>query len=190
MKHRNVLLSLVAIILIACAVIKPAVAYFTDNTSADGAIPLYFGRWTQITEELTGLKKEVTISNTGGDHPELADPIWVRAKVYSPGGYTDENGDFQSYGLDIEGEGWSEGDTGYWYYDTPVPVGGSANILKVELTGLPGNAEQNGEYVMTHVSVSVVYESTTAFYKEDGSGFKPAVWDKVLDYGQTSPGGN
>ena len=49
MKRKNLILSIFALLLIACAVINPAVAYFTDNTNASGAIPLQFQYKTLIS---------------------------------------------------------------------------------------------------------------------------------------------
>ena len=187
MKHKCFLLSVIALLLIACAVIKPAVAYFTDNTEADGAIPLYFGRWTEISETVTDLTKSVTITNHGGDHPEKADPVWIRAKASTGTAYT----------LEISGSGWSIGDGGYYYYNAPVPVGGSTTALNVTLKGLPKN-QDGAEYPISNVAVGVVYESTTAFLKPNApnpgpSGYQPSDyqdpdWSARLDYGETGPG--
>lgn len=190
MKHKCFILSIIALLLIACAVIKPAVAYFTDNTAADGAIPLYFGRWTEISERVKDLTKSVTITNTGGDHPEKADPVWIRAKASTGTAYT----------LEISGDGWSGPDAdGYYNYNTPVPVGSSTNALNVTLKGLP-TSQDGAEYPISNVAVGVVYESTTAFLKEGAvnpgpagyqpSDYQPPDWSAVLDYGNTGPGSN
>ena len=177
MKRKSFLLSILALILIACAVINPALAYFTDNDNADGAIPLYFGRWTEITEEVQDLEKKVTIQNTGGDHPELADPVWIRAKVLIADA-------FKQY-MTVTGDGWSEGTDGYWNYETPVLVGGATNVLDVKLDKLPANLDP--EFLLKQIEVTVVYESTTAYYAEDGVNFQPAVWGKILDSGESAP---
>ena len=187
MKRRNLILSVLALLLIACAVINPAVAYFTANTSADGAIPLYFYRETEIYEEMDGLNKLVTIKNTGGDHPELADPVWIRARAYIADAYDDENH------FKVSGAGWTEHSDGWFYYDDPVPVGGSTTPLKVEVKNLPVNAEnqENDEYYISMIGVGVVYQSTTAFYDTNGIDFQEADWDeaKLVDIGETTPSG-
>ena len=61
MKQKSWILSLLALVLIACAMVQPALAYFTANTQADGKIPLHFGRKTEIEEKVDGLHKAVTI---------------------------------------------------------------------------------------------------------------------------------
>lgn len=177
MKRKSFLLSILALILIACAVIHPALAYFTANDNADGSIPLYFGRWTEISEKVQDLTKSVTITNTGGKKPELADPVWIRAKAYI--------GDYFQNCMTVSGAGWSQGTDGYWYYETPVLVGDSTSVLKVELKELPTNVDK--EYLLKQIAVGVVYESTTAYYDEDGVSFKPANWNEKLDTGETTP---
>ena len=64
MKRKNLILSIFALLLIACAVINPAVAYFTDNTNASGAIPLQFQYKTEIHEDFEDWLKTVQIENT------------------------------------------------------------------------------------------------------------------------------
>ena len=87
--------------------------------------------------------------------------------------------------MKVSGDGWSQDADGYWYYDTPVQVGDSTLPLNIELEGLPTNVDP--EYLLTQIAVGVVYESTTAYYEEDGVNFQPAEWGKVLDSGESSP---
>ena len=188
MKQKSWILSLLALVLIACAMVQPALAYFTANTQADGKIPLHFGRKTEIEEKVDGLHKAVTITNTGGDHPEYADPVWVRAKAYVGQQY-------KQY-LVVQGDGWTsvadpdDPDNPWWVYDTPVPVGQSAKVLNVSLVDMP--VENGEEHQFKDVNVAVVYESVTAYYNFDAqgqpTGFKPADWTaKILDSGNSSP---
>ena len=180
MKQKSWILSLLALVLIVCAMVQPALAYFTAHTQADGAIPLYFERKTTIEEKVTGLEKEVTIKNTGGAHPEYALPVWVRARAFVG----------EQYDLEISGTGWSKsGD--WWYYATPVPVGQSTSALTVKLKNLP--VVDEAEISFKDVNVAVVYESITAFYNADGITFRPhtpADWSKPLDTGTSTPSGS
>ena len=154
MKRKNLILSIFALLLIACAVINPAVAYFTDNTNASGAIPLYFYRETEINEEMDGLNKLITVQNTGGDHPEYADPVWIRANVYI--------GETFKENIKVSGTNWTLGEDGWYYYNVPVPVGGSTTTLLVEVKDLPINAEhqENDEFYISSIGVGVVYVMT------------------------------
>ena len=63
MKRKSFLLSILALILIACAVIHPVMSYFTANADANGAIPLYFVYRTEIWDEVEDLVKTVRIQN-------------------------------------------------------------------------------------------------------------------------------
>ena len=65
MKRKTLFLSLLALVLIVCAMVQPALAYFTANTQADGKIPLNFGYETKIEEGYEDFVKTVTIQNTG-----------------------------------------------------------------------------------------------------------------------------
>jgi len=179
MKRRNLIISLFALLLIACAVITPAVAYFTDNTNASGATPLYFYREEQIEEKVVGLKKTITIKNTGGAHPELADPVWIRAKAAV--------GQTYAQYLKVDSTGWTGPDSDDWYYwPTPVLVGGSTGPLEVSMEGLPAPDDLTGFHISSF-GIAVTYESTTAFYDEDGVHFLDADWNATLDTGSSSP---
>ena len=182
MKQKSWILSLLALVLIACAMVQPALAYFTANTQADGAIPLYFERKTTIEEEVDGLHKAVTITNTGGDNPAHAVPVWVRARAYV-------GQEYLQY-LEVSGTGWSQGDDGWWYYAAPVAVGDAAAVLHVALVDMP--VDNGVEHKFKDVNVAVVYESITTYYNEDGT-FRPytaADWSKPLDTGTSTPSGS
>ena len=195
MKHKSLILSILALVLIVCAVAQPALAYFTANTDANGAVPLRFGRSTWISEEVTNLRKAVTITNTGGETPDeqkYADPVWVRARAYVG----------QEYSLSISGEDWSGPDAEEWYYyadPVPPPLVENGVVTKyystkplyVELTDLP--KVDDPEHQFTDINVAVVYESITAVYNPDGVTFKPYVakdWTEKLDSGSTSSSGS
>ena len=169
-QKRSYILSLLALVLILCAFIQPAWAYFTSSKEADGAVPIYFTRKTTITEDVQGLTKIVTIQNIKPEN-EPGVYVWVRAQAHAGA----------QYNLNVSGTGWTErGD--WWYYDTPVAPGGSAGALNVTLV-IPEGVKPTDV-----VNVGVVYESTTAFYKENGIDFKPADWSApLLDAGSSTP---
>ena len=134
------------------------------------------------------MHKAVTIKNTGGDHPEYAVPVWVRAKAYV-------GQEYKKY-LVVEGTGWTAVDdpkdpeNPWWYYAAPVPVGESAAVLNVSLVNMP--VDNGVEHQFKDVNVAVVYESITAYYNADGT-FRPytdADWSKALDTGNSTPSGS
>ena len=182
MKRRSFVLSLLALALIVCTAISPALAYFTANARADGAVPLTLGSSTEIHEDLNGLTKSVTISNDEGD------PVWIRAIVYVGSTYAPY--------LSITPGDWTGG-TGngvYYYYPNPVPEGQSTTALTVALTDVP----DTGEFYVETFNVSVQYESIPVLYDENGDPIPwnttdPAQpygehpWENPLDIGTTSP---
>ena len=165
-QKRSLLLSLLALVLILCALVQPAWAYFTCNSEANGAVTISFLRRTDITEEVDGLTKNVTIQND----PSSTVSVWVRARAYTG----------SQYSLNIGGTGWTAGADGWWYYGTPVAPGDSTAGLAVTLEATVPEGEE-----LPTINVAVVYESTTAFYNADGS-FKDADWNAVLDTGTSS----
>ena len=188
MKQKSWILSLLALVLIACAMVQPALAYFTANTEANGAIPLNFHYQTKIEEYVEDFMKSVVIVNTGGDEPENAEPVWVRARAYS--GVT--------YPLIITGgTGWSEDtedpeEPNWWYFADPVPVqtseeNGKTTPLVVQITGIPEKEAEGHEFA--NFNVSVVYETARVYYDINGDPL-PADWTLVVDKASTSPSGS
>ena len=118
MKRRTYFLSLLALLLIACAMVQPALAYFTANTQADGMVPLNFGYKTEIYEDVKDFVKTVTIQNTG--EADKADPIWVRARAFAGTTYPL---------VPTVAEPWYDGGDGWYYYTKvlqPGEAGGAA----------------------------------------------------------------
>lgn len=167
MKRRYLILSLLALVLVAGAAIRPALAYFTDNSEADGAVGLTLGSTTEIRESFEDWVKEVQIANTQGK------PVWIRAAAYAG----------QTYDLEISGTGWTQGSDGYWYYGTPVAANNQTDILRVAIGNIP---TEDLEFV--EFNVAVVYQSTPVTYNEDGTA-QAADWNMILDTGTTEGGG-
>ena len=186
MKRKTLFLSLLALVLIVCAMVQPALAYFTANTQADGKIPLNFGYETKIEEGYKDFVKTVTIQNTG--EAGKADPIWVRARAYSGSTYplVPTVAEPWYYGGDNP-----DGTKGWYYYRTPLmPQETTKGTLSFEITGIPDKEAEDHDF--TQFNVAVVYESITAYYKFDANGqpdgFEPADWTaKKLDTGSSSP---
>ena len=175
-QKRSYILSLLALVLILCAFIQPAWAYFTASRQADGAVPIAFVRKTTITEVPDGLTKSVTIHN---DEKSTV-YVWVRARAYAGKQFT------LTYDY---GNHWEK--IGDWvYYKTAIAPGTSTDPddpLVVTLSN-PGPIKPPDV-----VNVGVVYESITAFYDNETNDFrKPKAedWSKALiQYtGPTTPG--
>ena len=162
---KSYILSLLALVLILCAFIQPAWAYFTSSKEADGAVQLNFKRTTTITETVDqNMTKHVTITNTGDCE------VWIRARAYAG----------EQYALTVsETNGWEKRGN-WWYYNKTVEPGKSTGELLVKL-------DLNGIEPTDVANVGVIYQCTTVIYDSDG---KPtADWspDLIPYTGSTSP---
>ena len=170
MKRKSYWLSLLALILILTAAVQPALAYFTANAQADGAVPLALGSVTEITEKVTGLTKSVQIQNKEGR------PVWIRAIAYIG----------STFDLEVSGWGSTGAGSGEWvYYGDPVYAGEFTAPLSVTVTGIP----TSDEYIMTSFNVSVQYESIPVEFDSKGEPIQPSAadWATPLDTGTTTP---
>ena len=127
---------------------------------AKGGYTVYRDATTTIDEQYEDWVKYVTITSVDGE------PVFVRARAYTG----------SEFSLHYEGENWSDGGDGWWYYALPLEKGQSAAVLKVYIDEVPINPENDLGF-----DVAVVYESTVALYKPDGSAY--AKFDEVLDQG-------
>ena len=173
MKRKNLVLSIFALLLIACAVLNPAVAYFTDNTNATGVIPINFQYQTEIHEDFKDWLKTVQIENVKnptGDPEVESDPIWVRVKAFSG----------ETYPLVENKEGnasWVLKD-GWWEYQQPLAAGELTGPITFEITNIPDKDAE--DHMFTSFNVAVVYESTLVRYNADGTPKAPD-WSIILD---------
>ena len=104
-------LAAAALLSAAAAGIGQAYAYFTTNTSADGAVTIELGDITTITEQpVSQGNKIVTIHNSS----DSGQAVWVRAKALA-------GTDIQE-GLTFSGTNWSQPATkeDWSYYSIPL----------------------------------------------------------------------
>ena len=180
MKTRNTLvLSLLALALILCTVISPALAYFTDQDQATGAIPISLSGKTEIIDDFKDGKKTIAIQNLKGRD------VWVRMLV--------DYGENPYVGIS-PGAGWEDGGDGYWYYNSPIsssPPNNATSDFIVDISGVPVPIPtENEELPQMEFNVAVLYETTPVQYKENGDPVKPANWKIPLDTGTTGTTGS
>ncbi len=174
-RKRSYILSLLALVLILCAFIQPAWAYFTSSKEATGAVPIQFYRETTIKETASGLTKDVTIENSSNSTTY----VWVRARAYAGAQYE------LTY---THSANWEQrGDDGWWYYKLAVEPGGSTPKGSLKVTLDIGDVKPTDA-----VNVGVVYESITAFWDPEKNDFKAPTADdwktKLEPYtGPTAP---
>ena len=78
MKLRNILLAAFSFALVFGLTAVPAWAYFTDQSTTNGGLPITVGPDTEIYEWVKGNEKHIVVTN-GND----AAPAFVRVKVDS-----------------------------------------------------------------------------------------------------------
>lgn len=158
MKKNKLFLMLLAVIMILCVSIGPALAYFTAYTTAKGSATMALVPKTDITEPTANSgKKELVISNTGNA------PCFVRVRAFASNGVT----------LNAETSGdWSSTGTDCWTYGPVLMPGAKTSKLVITLGNLPQNPEIGDNF-----NVAVVYEATSALW-DDASGTYYADWTK------------
>ena len=160
-RSRIVLAAAAAVMLIALS-IPGAMAYFTANDRAEGTVPVDLGYKTTIEEpQVEDWQKHVVITNEADSN----ESCYVRAKAIAP----------ESLTLTYTGDGWSEGEDGFWVYDEPLAPGESTTELLVKIDNIPADAQEGDK-----IKVPVVYESTKVIYNQDGSPQK-ADWSMAVD---------
>ena len=168
MKHKNLLLGALLVVLVLTASIGSAWAYFTTYAVAKGGYPVHLGDRTEITETFSNWTKKVTITSEAD-----SEPVYIRAIAYC-------GSEYDLVYSDASGK-WSPGADGYYYYSDIVPGGGSTTELEIRIDNVPEDVTDGDSF-----NVVVVYESTPVCYQADGTPY--ADWDQVLDTG-TAEGG-
>ena len=151
MRKRIWIPAVLALALVLAMSIGPAWSYFTATTSASGGAVIHVEPTTDIEEpDVSAGVKHVVITNVGEQ------TVFVRVRAFA--------GDYAGT-LTYEGEGWTDGGDGWWYYDEALEAQTDSSALLItvpELTEADKSALENGE----NFSVVVVHESTPAVYDE------------------------
>jgi predicted ribosomally synthesized peptide with SipW-like signal peptide len=175
---RIISLAVCALALAAGLSVKPAMAYFTDYTTAGGTVKISIADpSTDLTESVSDFTKRITITNTGE-----AD-CFIRVVAIAPEGYRLEMEN------DSEG-GWSHDSDGYYYYNKPVAPGGETTVLNIRISGYEQITSQTpGQEVLpSDFNVIILQESTKVLYDKDGSAY-PADWTLESGTGSNSQEG-
>lgn len=153
MKKIKYLPVLLAVIMILCVSIGPALAYFTAYTTAKGSATMALVPKTEITERTANeSKKVVAITNNGNA------PCFVRVKAFA--------GDDVSMSV-TEGSGWSAAGTDCWAYGPVVMPGDVTSDLVIALK-LPDDYKDGDT-----INIAVVYEATPAVWNDADGAYKP-----------------
>ena len=171
-KYYPEVLALAAALTVVSAGIGKTWSYFTTYTEAAGGYTIHLGDRTEINETFSGWTKHLTITSD-----EDSQPVYIRARAFCGSEYT----------VLYSGNGWSLGADGYYYYDSILYGGGSAETLDLKIEGIPQEPE-----ALESFNVVVIYESTPVKYHEDGSPYsiQETDWDEILDAGRTEASGS
>ena len=145
MMKRGLAIIAAALLLIAASAVKPAIAYFTDTTKAEGKllISLGDGELEELEEDVENFVKKITITNTGNE------PLMVRAKAIYPTGITLKMEDSSN---------WTEG-TDYYNYSLVLQPGESTSELNLKVT-----FDEAKDF-----NVIIIQEAARVIYDEDGN---------------------
>ncbi|MBE6989598.1 MAG: hypothetical protein E7426_02485 [Ruminococcaceae bacterium] len=162
MRKSKIVLTVLALVLVAGLSISSALAYFTAHTSAVGTVTIHAGTSTEIEEPtVSQWTKHLVISNKGP-----AD-CYIRARAYAG----------SELELTYDGTGWTDGGDGWYYYDAVVPGGSDAEELLVHIGNVPtAELAEDGD----SFNVVVVYESAQVLYDADGNPY-PADWTQAAN---------
>ena len=155
MKRKSIILAAFAFALVLGMGITPAGAYFTDQSTANGGLPIVVGPNTDIYEWANDSQKTIVITNAEG-----AAPAFVRVRID-----TDAPMKVPSY------EGWNAPDADGWYvYGSALAGGEETNPLTVTFDW--ENIKTDTREAPTAgdvINVNVYYEACDAKYDSDGN---------------------
>ena len=163
MKTKWLYLVAAVALIISISAVKPALAYFTATTSANGYTKeLHIGDAPpDLDEEISGMTKKITIKNDGEYD------IFVRATAVTPDNWKVE---FQPT------DGWvQEGD--YYYYTRPL-IPEEATSTQLILDIVPKEVSETYE-VPDSFNVVIVQEATKVVYDEEGKPI-PDDWSNAI----------
>lgn len=151
---KRVLIGFIAAALCVAALTGTALAYFSDKTVASGEHPLTLGYSTEVEENMDGLDKHITITNTGDTE------VMVRVQLF----YSNANG----VDVSVEGSGWTgngaESAPYVWNYDQVLAPGASTSELVAKVSA-------DAKLLQTNFDVIVVSQSSPAVYDADGNPY-------------------
>ena len=170
MKKNNLILAVLAIVLVLCAGIGAASAYFTTYADARGGYVIHMKYQSEIEEKVEGNVKQVTISNVAD--PDTEDgtyPVFVRARVFAGNDVT----------VSTSGTNW-EASGDYYCYLLPLysaPEGAPTEESQTSTLSITVEAKANSTVRPGDpIDVLVTYESVPAVFKPDGTPDMATSW--------------
>ena len=168
MKHKNLILTALAVTMLLAGTVGSALSYFTANTEAVGSKSIELGDSTTVTEDFSNWIKHVAVTSEADSQP-----VYIRVKAFCGSEYSLVYSD---------GDGsWTPGSEGYYYYNPIVNAGETTSALDIRIENIPADVKDADSF-----NVVVIYESTPVQYREDGTPY--ADWSLKLTTGTTEGG--
>ncbi len=163
LKQKIFWLTAAALLMLGCAGLSGAMAYFTTHVAAKGGYPITIGAETSVEEEVEDMTKHIVLVNTGEND------CYVRVKVFCGSRFTIN----YSTATDDKSEPyWNHNESdGYWYYRDIVPAGEKTEELLAKIE-VPEEFTESFDIV-------VIQECTPVLYEEDGTPY--ADWENRID---------
>ena len=150
--QKRMVLAAAALVLMAGAATKEAMAYFSAHVTASGGHVLELGSVsTEIQEEVADWTKTILIANTGDS------ACYVRVRAFAG----------SQYGLTYGGADWTGGNDGYYYYTNILEAQAESAALQIKID----HTEAEGDF-----NVIVVQECIPVPYSDEG---EPLTWDQA-----------
>lgn len=175
MRRKWIAPAAIAIALAGAVGIAPAWAYFTDSSTATGAMSVNVKPTTDITETYATGVKHVVVAND----EDAEGAVFVRAKVFAASSLT----------IEVSGTSWSSADADGWYAYVEALEPGSATeelMVRVGFPAVKSDELPTGAVIGDNYNVVVIYESTPVLFHEDGTAY--ADWTYILDTGTQNGG--
>lgn len=161
---KKVVLSICVLTFLCVLPARETCAYFTAYTESTGGHVLILEPTTKIKETYKDGVKQIQVENSG-----QAD-CFVRVKVFSGNKVT----------LSCKGEGWTQREDGYWYYEDILKLGSLTHVLAAAVT-IP----EGWEVFSDSVNVIVIQECAPVCYKE---GIPYGDWEHAVSLDKEDEG--
>ncbi len=174
-KKKYLIISGIIAVLIACAGIGSAWAYFTTYTGTWGKVILRLGDHTEIEENVpTDWTKHIIVKNKDGEN--YHESVYVRVKAFAGSIYN-----LSIVKDDSHSQNWIDGGDGWYYYTKPLAPGEATGnsddpktFLDIKIDGIKNEDFEAGD----KVNVAVVYETVVVQYDDAGNVIPAVIYDE------------
>ena len=178
-KKKYLIISCVIAVLVMCAGIGSAWAYFTTHTKALGDLQLTLGDHTYLHEdEPEDWTKKIRVGNNKEGDYDAVDPVYARVQAIAGSLYYLEM-------VTAEGKspGWVDGGDGWFYYTELIQPTKESETLEIKIreiiSGEAVEISNENHKPGDEVNVAIVYETVAVQYDDAGNAlpYDQVNWD-------------